>query len=139
MMGITRRDATAWALSAGTLLCTGCGGGTAEATTTDTPGAPTAPDAPPTAPPTAPTPPPTSPAPEWSMQQVWAFVAGSAASVNLSDTLPAGLKRGGSFAVHPSGAPPAADMALTAAGVLSVSAGTLVGATSGVVFEYREP
>jgi|GEM_PF-6051473 len=129
MNGVTRRDASAWALSAGTLLLAGCGGGAAEATTAATP----APD------PSSPSPPPVAALPEWNMQQVWAFVAGSPASVNLSDTLPAGLTRGGRFGVHASGAPLAAGMALTPDGLLSVSAGTPVGATSGVVFEYSLP
>ena len=128
MNGVNRRDATAWALSAGTLLCAGCGGGSAEATTTLA-----------DSPPPAPSPPPVAELPEWNMQQVWAFVAGSPASVDLADTLPAGLARGGRFGVHASGAPLASGMALTAAGLLSISAGTPVGATSGVVFEYSLP
>ena len=57
MNGVTRRDASAWALSAGTLLLAGCGGGAAEATTAATP----APD------PSSPSPPPVAALPEWNM------------------------------------------------------------------------
>lgn len=128
MNGVNRRDATAWALSAGALLCAGRGGGLDAAATT------LADDLSP-----APSPPPVADLPAWNMQQVWAFVAGAPASVDLAETLPAGLARGGRFGVHASGAPLAAGMTLTADGLLSVAAGTPVGATSGVVFEYSKP
>lgn len=68
-----------------------------------------------------------------------AFVAGVPSTINLSDTLPSTVARGGTFLVSASGAPLPAGVGLVGNGTLTVSADAMVGAASGVVFEYRAP
>ncbi|MCC7382051.1 MAG: hypothetical protein IT384_09485 [Deltaproteobacteria bacterium] len=93
----------------------------------------------PTPPPAAPpTPIPTPPPPTWTVIPAPQFVEASGGVYNLSDTLPPGVRRGGTFAVDPSGTPLPPGMSLSSDGILSV--GTAVaGETVGVVFSYTEP
>jgi hypothetical protein len=105
-------------------------GPSASANPTPVPGAP-APAAPPS--PGA-TPPPA--APLWSPSPT--FVEGTQVPFDLATTLPAGVARGGIFAIDPAGAPLPAGMSLTSRGLLY--AGTArTGTTAGVVFRYTEP
>jgi hypothetical protein len=132
MQDLSRRDTVALALGGCLSLFAACGGGDgAQAQTTPAP----APE------PAAPAPPPPAPAalPDWNLAQILSFVAGTSATVQLTDTLPAGVARGGHFSVKASGAPLPSGATLSASGVLVVSAATPVGATSGVIFEYSEP
>jgi hypothetical protein len=87
-----------------------------------------------------PTPPPPPGAPDaWSVDTV-ALIPGTALAIfDLSATLPADVKRGGTFAVDPRGAPLLPGVTLTPAGMLSVSASASAGSTAGVVFSYAEP
>ncbi|MCX8005115.1 MAG: hypothetical protein N2688_09185, partial [Burkholderiaceae bacterium] len=57
---------------------------------------------------------------------------------DLSATLPAGVVRGGTFGVDPSGARLPDGMTLSPAGILSLGSAT-VGQTTGVIFTYTEP
>lgn len=92
------------------------------------------------APTQVPTPAPTSsPQASWEIRQVLGFVAGAPSTINLGDTLPAGVTRGGVFLVSASGSPLPPGMTLASSGTLTVAATTLIGAASGVVFEYRAP
>lgn len=74
----------------------------------------------------------------WEIREVLAFVAGTESTINLTDTLPLGVARGGRFAISPSGAALPAGMSLRSDGVMTVAGSAAIGATSGVVFEYRE-
>ena len=58
---------------------------------------------------------------------------------DLSWSLPPGVKRGGTFAVDPSGTPLPAGVTLAPDGKLSMAAGTPQSSTQGVVFAYTEP
>jgi hypothetical protein len=66
------------------------------------------------------------------------FVAGSAATFDLSATLPDGVVRGGTFGVSPSGVALPAGMVLAATGELSVGTAAPT-EISGVIFTYVEP
>ena len=57
-------------------------------------------------------------------------------SIDLNNTLPANVRRGGVFSVDPSGAPLPDGLDLSAAGVLSASR---IVFASGIVFRYVEP
>jgi hypothetical protein len=57
---------------------------------------------------------------------------------DLAPTLPASVTPGGTFAVDPSGAPLPSGVALSAAGVLSLTDAASAGMTQGVVFVYTE-
>jgi hypothetical protein len=64
------------------------------------------------------------------------FVAGAGRSIDLNETLPIEVTRGGTFSVDPSGANLPAGMSLAANGMLSVASTTLAGVTNGVIFIY---
>ncbi|HEU0198939.1 MAG TPA: hypothetical protein VFR86_00745 [Burkholderiaceae bacterium] len=66
------------------------------------------------------------------------FVQQSDQSIDLAETLPNDVRRGGTFSVHPGGAALPAGMMLSPAGRLAVGSAA-VGQTSGVVFSYEEP
>jgi hypothetical protein len=148
MQDINRRDAATWALGGCLSLFAACGGGGGAQAFADAPSEPTSP-APGPAPAPAPgpvAPPPSAPAPvtpaappAWNLAQILSFVAGTATTVQLADTLPSGVARGGRFSVGAAGAPLPSGATLSASGALSVSAATPVSATSGVIFEYSEP
>ena len=57
---------------------------------------------------------------------------------DLNSTLPAGVRKGGTFAVSPSGTPLPAGMALMPTGLLSVG-NAVAGRADGVIFTYAEP
>jgi hypothetical protein len=65
-----------------------------------------------------------------------AIVAGAIRSVDLNDTLPSNVPRGGSFSVDPAGPSLPAGMSLAANGVLLIAASARVGVTRGVIFNY---
>lgn len=88
---------------------------------------------------TAPAPETIAPMPDWDIGQTLAFVAGSGWTVDLNDTLPAGVTRGGRFSVHESGSPLPCSATLGADGLLSMPTSVAAGATAGVVFSYLEP
>jgi hypothetical protein len=66
------------------------------------------------------------------------FLAGSTGSFDLASTLPAGVARGGTFALAPGSSPLPAQIRLSPSGVLSATAPVL-GTTSNIVFTYAEP
>ena len=65
-----------------------------------------------------------------------AFVAGANRSIDLNETLPADVPRGGVFSLDATGASLPAGMSLSANGLLSVSSTALTGVTTGLVFKY---
>jgi hypothetical protein len=65
-----------------------------------------------------------------------AFVAGVGRWIDLNETLPIEVPRGGSFSVDPSGAGLPAGMSLATNGLLSVASATRAGVTQGVIFVY---
>jgi hypothetical protein len=111
MKEVGRRTVLKWGLGAGALWLLGCGG----SDESPTPGA----------------------SPAWVVSSP-SFAVGSGAAFNLANTLPAGVARGGSFGVSPSGAQLPAGMTLTSAGILSVGTAA-VGSVAGVVFTYATP
>ena len=66
-------------------------------------------------------------------------MAGALATIDLNNTLPAGVVRGGVFSVDGSGARLPTGAALATNGLLTVAASAVVGVTSGVVFAYAAP
>jgi len=66
------------------------------------------------------------------------FLAGSFSSIDLTLTLPAGIRRGGIFGLAPNSDPLPPQLTLSPSGVLS-SSGPPVSFTSNVVFTYQEP
>lgn len=72
----------------------------------------------------------------WDIGAALAFVANSPAGIDLNDTLPAGMRRGGTFGVDSAGSPLPAGMTLTPDGWL-VGGSATVGLTTGVRFTYR--
>ena len=114
MKAVSRRDVVWWGLGAGALSLLGCGGGG---------GNESAPSA--------------AISPAWVVNSP-TFAVDSDASFNLTNTLPAGVARGGSFGVSPAGAQLPAGMTLTSAGLLSVGTAA-VGSVDGVVFTYATP
>ena len=74
----------------------------------------------------------------WAVLPAPVLVAGNGSTYSLEASLPAGVVRGGVFAVDPSGTPLPAGMSLSPAGVLGVGTAA-VGTTEGVIFSYTEP
>jgi hypothetical protein len=66
------------------------------------------------------------------------FAVGSGATFDLVKTLPASIKRGGTFGVSASGAALPAGMTLSTVGILAIG-NAAVAAVVGVVFTYAEP
>jgi hypothetical protein len=66
------------------------------------------------------------------------FVAGSFASIDLSQTLPVGMRRGGVFGLAAGSSPLPAQLSLSADGFL-LAAGASVISTANLVFSYQEP
>lgn len=97
--------------------------------------APEQPPAPSPAPP-SPNPPPAAQA--WSVSPTPYFLADTGTTFDLSTTLPATVRRGGTFGVSPSGNPLPAGMSLSATGLLSVGSAK-AGRTDGVIFTYEQP
>ena len=137
MQDIKRRDAATWALGSCLSLLAACGGGeSAQAYVGSSP----APEPTPSpAPSPAPSPPAPAAPPVWNVAQILSFVSGTAATLQLSDTLPTGVARGGRFSVNAAGVPLPSGTTLSQSGALTVSAATAVSATAGVIFEYSEP
>lgn len=73
---------------------------------------------------------------EWDIRAALAFVVGGSASIDLNDTLPEGVPRGGTFGVNNTGSPLPSGLTLTPDGKLSASSAA-VGLTTGVMFTYR--
>lgn len=133
MKNFNRRAFLACGLMGAQAMLTGCGGGGGGETAfggTDLGTQPTTPTTP-----TAPSP----PLPEWTVGIPMAFAAGTAATIDLSRTLPASIAKGGTFGVDPSGAKLPSGVTLSASGVLSVAANAAVTVTTGVIFSYSEP
>jgi hypothetical protein len=104
------------------------------------PGSSPAPTTPSTStPPTSSINPPTSATPvaAW-VPAVPTLIVGSSATFELSQTLPSGVVRGGTFGIDPAGIPLPTGMKLQSGGTLSVGSAT-VGTVTGVVFTYDEP
>ena len=133
MQDIKRRDAATWALSSCLSLLAACGGGESAQAYAGTSQAPEP------APSPAPSPPALAAPPVWNVAQILSFVSGTAATLQLSDTLPTGVARGGRFSVNAAGVPLPSGTTLSQSGALTVSAATAVSATAGVIFEYSEP
>jgi hypothetical protein len=81
-----------------------------------------------------------------SDQAVWSidpppilFLGNPEAVFDLTASLPAGVKRGGRFGLEPTGTPLPPGVALSSAGVLSLSGGAALSTTTGIVFVYDEP
>lgn len=66
------------------------------------------------------------------------FLAESFSSIDLSQTLPVGVRRGGVFGIAAGSGPLPAQLSLSPGGLLLAS-GAQVGTTSGIVFTYQEP
>ena len=136
---IGRRRALAFGLYGCAVLLSACGGSNEDTAQPASADEPTPAPAPSPAPTPAPTPAP-SPAPapaQWNVGPLF-FAAGTATKLELSTTLPSGVRKGGTFGVSPSGMPLPAGMTLSSAGLLSLGT-ALVGTTTGVVFTYSEP
>ena len=58
---------------------------------------------------------------------------------DLRASLPAGVRRGGSFQVTSAGAALPPGVVLTSAGLLSLTSAAQAGTTTGVIFSYDEP
>ena len=74
---------------------------------------------------------------EWDPGNLW-LVAGLPAVIELSQTLPVGIARGGTFSIDPSVAPLPMGVTLTPSGQLS-GAGATARSMTEVVFSYAEP
>ena len=74
---------------------------------------------------------------DWSVSPTPYFFTGTGSTFDLNTTLPAGVRKGGTFAVVASGAPLPAGMALSH-GLLSVG-NAEAGRADGVIFTYAEP
>lgn len=74
----------------------------------------------------------------WSVNPQPVLIAGSSSGFDLSQTLPQGVARGGTFSLDASSAPLPNGVTLSPAGILSASAST-TGTFSGVIFAYQEP
>jgi hypothetical protein len=122
MSKVTRRTMLMCGLLGSQVLLASCGGG-ADAQTASV-------ELPPAPPP---------PLPVWNVLQSMAFVAGSATTVDLNDTLPDGVARGGSFALDSGSARLPAGVALAANGLLTVNVSAPVGVTPSIVFAYTLP
>lgn len=130
MPKLSRRTLFFCGLAAAQLALTGCGGGlSSKADAREE--SPTAGGRTPAV--------PTEAAAAWNIWQALAFVAGTPSTIDLNNTLPAGVATGGAFGVANTGSPLPATIQLAANGVLSISATAVVGAISGVVFTYAEP
>ncbi len=70
------------------------------------------------------------------MSQPLVFTAGATQAIDLNDTLPAGVARGGTFSVDGSGAALPVGVTLSAGGILNVSATATTGVTAGLIFAY---
>jgi hypothetical protein len=92
-----------------------------------------------TVPPTPASPPAPAPTPSdaW-IPAVPTLIVGSAATFDLSTTLPSGVNRGGKFGIDTSGASLPTGMTLNPNGTLAVGTAA-VGIVSGVLFTYEEP
>jgi hypothetical protein len=66
------------------------------------------------------------------------FLAGSFSSIDLSMTLPAGIRRGGVFGLAAHSSPLPSHLKLSPSGILSAD-GPPVSVTSNVIFTYQEP
>lgn len=116
MGGIDRRDVLRLGLLGSVTLWSGCSGGGESAQAEG---------------------PPAENPPPWNIAGL-SLMEDSGQSLDLTETLPLGVRRGGVFSVHASGAPLPAGMNLSAAGILAVGKAR-VGETKGVVFAYAEP
>jgi hypothetical protein len=135
---IGRRKALTFSLFGCVSLLAACGGGSRDGTTDATAGGPSpAPSpAPVPAPIPSPAPAPAPAAEAWNVGPL--YVSTGSGSVNLANTLPSSVKRGGTFGISPTGAMLPAGMSLSPAGILSSGSAT-VSAVVGVVFTYDEP
>lgn len=80
----------------------------------------------------------TTPALTWSINPPPVLIAGSSSGYDLSQTLPLGIVRGGTFSLDASSAPLPSGVTLSPAGTLSANTST-TGTFSGVIFAYKEP
>ena len=113
-----------------------CGGGSSTAVAASSE-VPPAPSPAPTPTPT-PSPPPPAPTIAWEVGAVLRMVADSISRVELDVTLPAAVRRGGTFGLHSSSAPLPAGITLSPNGWLLASQSARIGSISGVVFTYNE-
>ena len=132
MSTLSRRKVLIWGCLGSQALVAGCGGGGSS----DSPaGQVSAAGAPVPAPAPAPVAAP-APVPVPGVPVAVAFVAGANRSIDLNETLPADVPRGGSFSLDVNGASLPAGMSLAANGLLSISSTALTGVTTGLVFKY---
>ena len=132
MSTLSRRAVLIWGCLGSHALVAGCGGGGGS----DAPaGQVTAAGAPVPAPAPAPVA-AAAPTPVSGVPVAVAFVAGAHRSIDLNETLPADVPRGGSFSLDPNGASLPAGMSLASNGLLSVASNALTGVTTGLVFKY---
>jgi hypothetical protein len=76
----------------------------------------------------------------WSVTPAPVLIAENfAVRYDLRWSLPARVRRGGRFAVHPGGAGLPRGVVLSPEGVLTLTSEASVGTTSGIVFSYEEP
>lgn len=142
MKQINRRRLLLLGLYGGSSLVSGCfweGSSTDLQAAAPTPAPAPAPSPTPTpAPAPAPSPSPSPSAQDWSVSPTPYFLAGTGGTFDLNSTLPAGVRKGGIFAIDPKGAPLPAGMVLSASGILSVGSAA-AGRADGVIFTYAEP
>jgi len=145
MNQISRRKILLFGLLGGSTLVSGCvwddstNSGLVAAAPSPGPAptpAPGQPPAPTPGPAPAPAPPP--PTGNWSVSPTPYFLAGTGGTFDLSTTLPAGVRKGGTFGISPTGARLPAGMTLAATGLLSVGSAR-AGRTDGVIFTYEQP
>lgn len=133
MSTLSRRAVLIWGCLGSQALVAGCGGGGSDAPA----GQVTAAGAPEPVPASAPAPvPAAAPTPVSGVPVAVTFVAGAHRSIDLNETLPADVPRGGSFSLDPNGASLPAGMSLASNGLLSVASTALTGVTTGLVFKY---
>ncbi len=72
----------------------------------------------------------------WTVGPALALTAGTESNIDLNDTLPADVRRGGIFSVDASGAALPLGVTLATSGLLSVAAMATAGIANGVVFAY---
>ena len=75
----------------------------------------------------------------WAIAPLTLSIGDAAIVYQLSATLPPDVRRGGTFAVDPTGKPLPAGVALSSDGVLSLTSAAVPGGAAGVVFSYVEP
>jgi len=135
MVHLNRRKLLLFGLCGSAASLVGCGG--SERDTSSLTAAPTPSSGPALTPAPAPTPSSASPT-VWNPSPWLAFSSGSTVALDLSITLPTGVRRGGIFSLAAGSVALPQGVTLSSAGMLSL-ANPSPGITNGIVFAYAEP